>query len=38
MDEEGLVQIEASHFPCDNSLRSLIVQDVLDASRFTVLD
>jgi len=38
MDADGLVEIQASHFPCDSSLRSLIVQDVLDASRYTVLD
>ena len=38
MDEDGLVEVQASHFPCDDSLRSLIVQDVLDASRFEVLD
>jgi hypothetical protein len=38
MDEEGLVEIQASHFPCDNSLRSLIVQDVLDTSLFEVID
>lgn len=38
MDEEGLVEIQASYFPCDNNLRSLIVQDVLDTSRFEILD
>jgi hypothetical protein len=38
MDEDGLVEIEASHFPCDNNLRSMIVQDVLDESRFVVVD
>jgi hypothetical protein len=38
MDEDGLVEIQASHFPCDSQLRSLIVQDVLDESRFEVLD
>ena len=38
MDEDGLVDIQASHFPCDSSLRSLIVQDVLDPARYTVLD
>lgn len=38
MDEDGLVEIQASHFPCDDSLRSLIVQDVLDPGRFTVID
>lgn len=38
MDQDGLVEVEASHFPCDESLRSLIVQDVLDPSRFEILD
>jgi hypothetical protein len=38
MDEDGLVEIEASHFPCDDNLRSMIVQDVLDESRFVVVD
>ncbi len=38
MDEDGLVEIQASHFPCDSQLRSLVVQDVLDESRFEVLD
>jgi hypothetical protein len=38
MDQDGLVQIEATHFPCDDQVRSLIVQDVLDESRFTVLE
>jgi hypothetical protein len=38
MNEDGLVDVEASHFPCDENLRSLIVQDVLDPSRFEILD
>jgi hypothetical protein len=38
MDEDGLVEVQATHFPCDSNLRSIIVQDVLDASRFTVID
>lgn len=38
MDEEGLVEIQASEFPCDANLRSIIVQDVLNPSRFTILD
>ena len=38
MDEDGLVEVQASHFPCDQNLRSLIVQDVLDPSRFEILD
>jgi plastocyanin len=38
MDEDGLVEVQASDFPCDSQLRSLIVQDVLDESRFEVLD
>lgn len=38
MDEDGLVEIQATHHPCDSLLRSRIVQDVLDTSLFTVLD
>ena len=38
MDEDGLVEILASHFPCDNQHRSLIVQDVLNESLFDILD
>ena len=36
MDEDGLVEIIASHFPCDGERRSLIVQDVLNEALFSI--
>ena len=36
MDEDGLVEIIASHFPCDAERRSLIVQDVLNENLFSI--
>lgn len=38
MNEDGLVDVLASHFPCDAERRSLIVQDVLNENLFEVLD
>lgn len=38
MDEGGLVEIQATQHPCDSSLHSLIVQDVLDPALFIVTD
>lgn len=38
LDEDGLVEILASYFPCDSQHRSLIVQDVLNESLFDILE
>ena len=38
LTEEGLVDITASHFPVDQNGSSLIVADVIDPSRFEVIE
>jgi hypothetical protein len=38
LDDDGLVEVSATHFPTDDGLRSLVLQDMLSADRFEVFD
>ena len=38
LDDDGLVEVSATHFPTDNGLSSLVLQDMLSSDRFEVFD
>jgi hypothetical protein len=38
LDEDGLVDVSASHFPTDNALKSTIVADMLSTTAWEILD